>query len=127
MRGYCEACKPIHSAKARFDASRPSAAKRGYGRQWQKERLAHFRAYPFCVDPYRVHGYWHADGCGGERRWIELPIEATVLDHKVPHRGDAEKFKDPHNRQGLCDTCHNRKTATEDSAFAGHPGVGKFL
>jgi 5-methylcytosine-specific restriction protein A len=38
---------------------------------------------------------------------------ATVLDHRIPHRGMAALFWDQANWQGLCKTCHGRKTARE--------------
>ena len=103
-KGYC-AVHAKDAPKARIEAARPSAAKRGYGRQWQRQREAYLREKPFCADPYGVHG-------------ARLE-EATVLDHIVPHKGDRALFEDAGNRQGLCKACHDRKTATEDSGFAG--------
>jgi 5-methylcytosine-specific restriction protein A len=38
---------------------------------------------------------------------------ATVLDHVIPHRGDARLFWDQRNWQGLCVRCHGLKTARE--------------
>jgi hypothetical protein len=32
---------------------------------------------------------------------------ATVVDHKIPHKGNAELFWDESNWQGLCDNDHN--------------------
>jgi 5-methylcytosine-specific restriction endonuclease McrA len=32
---------------------------------------------------------------------------STVVDHKVPHKGDYKLFWDPKNHQALCATCHN--------------------
>ena len=34
----------------------------------------------------------------------------TVVDHIVPHRGDARLFWDEDNWQPLCKSCHDRKT-----------------
>jgi 5-methylcytosine-specific restriction protein A len=62
------------------------------------------REHPLCADIYGDHG--------------ERVVLATQLDHIVPHKGDMKLFRDPKNRQGLCDSCHGRKTATEDSSFA---------
>lgn len=104
-KGYCVTCAPKHSAKARVEANRPSAAKRGYGRAWQKARASFFAGNPLCAGfPKGVH-----DG---------RVIAATDLDHRIPHRGDMVVFWDASNWQGLCKECHSRKTATEDSAFA---------
>jgi 5-methylcytosine-specific restriction protein A len=38
---------------------------------------------------------------------------ATVLDHRIPHRGDPVLFWDEANWQGLCRKCHGVKTAAE--------------
>lgn len=38
---------------------------------------------------------------------------SMVLDHIRPHRGDSYLFWSQTNWQGLCTTCHNRKTASE--------------
>lgn len=41
----------------------------------------------------------------------EQRIAATTdVDHVVPHRGDYRLFWDRSNLQGLCHTCHSRKT-----------------
>lgn len=48
---------------------------------------------------------------------------ATVVDHIKPHKGDMEVFWDLSNWQGLCEPCHNKKTAREDGAF-GHSSAG---
>jgi 5-methylcytosine-specific restriction protein A len=37
-----------------------------------------------------------------------------VVDHIVPHRGDERLAFDRDNLQGLCKSCHDRKTATEN-------------
>lgn len=38
---------------------------------------------------------------------------ATDLDHITPHRGNVRLFWDQQNWQGLCSSCHGRKTARE--------------
>jgi 5-methylcytosine-specific restriction enzyme A len=59
---------------------------------------------------------------------------SVVADHIKPHLGNWDLFTDLNNLQGLCEHCHNVKTATEDggfgnirpqpvSTFAGQPGV----
>ena len=93
--------------KQAFDRHRPSSHKRGYTRAWLKYRLAYLMRYPLCVH------------C--ERDGKVTPAEE--LDHKDPHRGDMDLFWDPDNHQGLCKSCHSRKTATEDTAFA-RPNAG---
>ncbi|MFA6100484.1 MAG: HNH endonuclease signature motif containing protein [Patescibacteria group bacterium] len=54
--------------------------------------------------------------CGRDRA-------ATVVDHKEPHKGDYELFWDEDNWQGLCASCHNRKTAAEDGGLGNQQGV----
>jgi len=78
-----------------------SAAKRGYGRRWQRYRLSYLKANPLCV------------------KCIEQTkaIAAEVVDHIIPHKGDHDLFWDKNNHQPLCTPCHNYKTATEDGGF----------
>ena len=45
------------------------------------------------------------------------------VDHKIPHRGNWDLFTDLKNLQGLCRSCHARKTAAEDGGF----GNNKYL
>jgi 5-methylcytosine-specific restriction protein A len=64
---------------------------RGYGWRWQKARLLHLRANPLCV-------------MCQERGHVTL---ASVVDHRIPHRGDPVLFWDRTNWQSLCSTHHN--------------------
>ena len=43
--------------------------------------------------------------------------EATVVDHKKPHKGNKALFFDPDNLASMCAPCHNTKTAKEDGGF----------
>lgn len=38
---------------------------------------------------------------------------ATDLDHIIPHRGSEKLFWDQSNWQGLCHSCHSKKTIEE--------------
>ena len=78
-------------------ADKETAAQRGYGYRWQKERAEFLRANPLCVE------------CGRRGR----VVRATVVDHKIPHRGDPVLFWDRSNWQGLCQEDHNEKTKME--------------
>ena len=49
---------------------------------------------------------------------------ASVVDHRVPHRGDMALFWDSSNWQSMAKECHDRKTATEDGGF-GQVGAGQ--
>lgn len=70
---------------------RDSAAKRGYGRRWQKYRDNYLRLHPLCK--------MHQD--------MGRIVPATVVDHVQPHRGDHKLFWDPKNHQPLCKPCHD--------------------
>jgi len=80
-RGRCE-----QHAK-QYERGRPSAAKRGYDREWREIRAEHLAMYPFCVV------------CG---------LPATDVDHIVPRaQGGSSEHS---NLQSLCHTHHSRKT-----------------
>jgi len=42
---------------------------------------------------------------------------SAVVDHIEPHRGDRELFFARSNLQGVCKSCHDRKTARQDGGF----------
>lgn len=88
--------------KAEHDRWRDSSTKRGYGKRWQKARASYLARHPLCK---------HCERAG-------ITCAAVELDHVIPHRGDMKLFWDNKNWQGLCKSCHSRKTATEDSSFA---------
>lgn len=66
---------------------------------WRRARRAHLAAHPLCVT------------C--EAMGVLRP--ATVLDHKVPVRDGADFFE-ASNHQGLCASCHAKKSAKEGHA-----------
>ena len=71
-----------------------------YNARWRRERLAFLAAHPLC----RMHE---------ELGRVQL---ATVVDHKIPHRGDETLFWDRGNWQPLCKPCHDaHKQAQEHS------------
>lgn len=76
---------------ARHNARRPTAAQRGYNHEWRKARAEYLAMHPHCRECAQ-HGI------------IRL---ATVVDHKVPHRGDKRLFWHRANWQPLCEHCHN--------------------
>jgi 5-methylcytosine-specific restriction protein A len=87
---YCLKHKPLYQ--------RASARERGYDNRWQKARKRFLKANPLCVK------------CKEQGKYVE----ATVVDHIVPHRGDKILFWDESNFQSLCKNCHDRKTMTTD-------------
>lgn len=98
--GYCDE----HGAARRqaVEAARGSAASRGYGSKWRREREIYLAKNPVCVE-HRSRG---------------RIVAASVVDHIIPHKGDDKLFWSRSNWQALCKSCHDRKTATEDGGFA---------
>ena len=96
---FCE--KHKQQERKRHDRERPTAAQRGYGSRWRKARATYLRQHPLCVE------------CEKAGR----TTAATVVDHRIPHRGDPVLFWDVNNWQALCAECHNRKTAREDGRW----------
>jgi 5-methylcytosine-specific restriction protein A len=69
-----------------------------YGSQeWKRLRRWWMGEHPLCV------------ACAS----AGLATLAEDLDHIQPHRGSREVFFDKGNLQGLCASCHSRKTAEE--------------
>lgn len=91
---YCEKHKALHPEEVR------SAAKRGYGRKWQKASREFLRVHPLCAECMKKQPPQY--------------VKAAVVDHRIPHRGDPKLFWDQGNWQSLCKQCHDRKTMTED-------------
>ena len=80
--------KSDQERKARHDAKRPNAYARGYNDEWRRESKAFLALNPKCQHP----------GCNAY---------ATVVHHKIAHRGDMRLFWDRRNWQGLCAHHHN--------------------
>lgn len=76
---------------------RTSSTARGYTYRWQQERAAYLREHPLCQCP----------ACDDGRLRVMV---ATVVDHKVPHRGDMTLFWDQSNWQAMNKECHDAKT-----------------
>lgn len=99
----------VRAEQRAHDAARGSASKRGYGRRWQAASKGWLRQHPLCQCP----------DCDEGRKRV---TPATVVDHKVPHRGDMALFWDPTNWQSMAKTCHDSKTAREDGGFGPRGG-----
>jgi 5-methylcytosine-specific restriction protein A len=81
-----------------------TSTQRGYGYKWQKARERYLLDHPLCVYCDR-HG---------------LTAAASVVDHKIPHRGDQDLFWDEANWQSWCKPCHDSvKQAEEAGGFTG--------
>ena len=89
----------------------PSAGyKHLYSYRWQKASKAFLAKHPLCECPH----------CDGGRIRTTL---ATVVDHKVPHRGDRGLFWDRDNWQPMGKACHDSyKARLERSGTV--PGAG---
>lgn len=86
---------PKHAVK------RLGSTARGYNYRWQRFREHWLSHNPLCV----------------ECRKAGRSVEATDLDHIVPHKGDMERFWDKSNVQGLCASHHSEKTSREDGGW----------
>jgi HNH endonuclease. len=71
-------------------SNKTSSTARGYNYEWQRYRADFIAAHPLCA----IRGA----GC---------TLATTVVDHVIPHRGDAALFWNPANHQSACDHCHN--------------------
>jgi hypothetical protein len=58
---------------------------------WKRARAAQLREHPLCR--------MHMD--------LGQTVEATVVDHITPHKGDMVRFLDGENLQSLCKPCHD--------------------
>lgn len=104
--------RSVHEARpttARTVAkARGKTAERGYGGAWQRFRLAWLADHPLCRE------------CEEK----DLVVEATDVDHIIPHRGDPVRFwLGPF--QSLCGSCHGRKSAREGQALAQGKAAGR--
>ena len=97
--GKCE--KHRIQQRRELEAGRASATSRGYGSRWRTARKRFLELNPLCVECNRMGRL----------------TAATVVDHIVPHKGDAELFWDQSCWQALCKPCHDRKTAREDGRW----------
>lgn len=94
--------KHQRETRRRVDRERGSAHRRGYDKRWRKARKDFLQEHPLCELE-----------CAREGRLTP----ATVVDHKIPHRGDDRLFWDRANWQAACKPCHDRKTAREDGRW----------
>jgi len=97
----CE-IKRTKENNAHYEATRPSASKRGYDHEWRKARTEYLQQNTQC-------------------RMCRQP--ATLVDHVLPHRGNKRLFWNKANWQPLCTHCHaSRKQSIERSSQGGSRG-----
>ena len=80
-----------------YDRDRGTRTDRGYDNRWLRARSVFLKQHPLCAI------------CETEGRITP----ATLVDHRVPHRGNMVFFWDQTNWQSLCPSCHSRKTRAE--------------
>ena len=85
------------------DAARPSAAARGYDREWAAVRADHLAANPQCIE------------CGAP---------ASHVDHIVSIRQAPHRRLDRTNLRSMCHPCHSRRTARDQSRGWGRGAGG---
>lgn len=89
----------VHVQKDGARANGDGSTARGYNYRWQKAREKFLRANPLCE-------YCQRDG---------RLTAATVVDHKIPHRGDQQLFWDEANWAPLCSHCHSSVKQREEN------------
>lgn len=99
---YCET--HLKQTRKADDKRRGSAASRGYGHSWRKARKIFLGQHPLC----------ECQECQAGKVRIRA---ATVVDHKIPHKGNMVLFWDCNNWQSMARSCHDKKTAKEDGGF----------
>jgi 5-methylcytosine-specific restriction endonuclease McrA len=91
---------PASTTGPSWRTDKTSSTQRGYTYAWQKARERFLDAHPLCVE------------CEAEAR----TTPATIVDHKIPHRGDQKLFWDETNWQSMCKPHHDAKTQAETAA-----------
>ena len=90
---------PAHKADARRQVRRFQQGLTAYNSaRWMRIRNAFRETHPFCVNDGKV------EGC---------TCLTDVVDHVLPHEGQADLMFDESNLQPMCWSCHSRKTAGE--------------
>lgn len=94
---------PTDRSKARrsraYDRERGTAAQRGYGAEWARNRRRYLQQHPLCVE------------CAKR----EITRAATVVDHIIPAKVRPDLFWNQDNWQPLCASCHGKKTRRENA------------
>ncbi len=97
----CASHGAMPTASARriaLDRMRGSARSRGYTKAWERARLAYLQKHPLCA---------HCEARG-------FVTAGQVVDHVVPHRGNAHLFWLEANWQTLCHPCDRAKKPREN-------------
>ena len=81
----------VAMAQPSWRSDKRKTAERGYGGKWQRERATFLDANPLC------------ERC--ERLGRMTP--STVVNHRIPHRGDMKQFWDRKNWEPACKPHHD--------------------
>jgi len=96
-----------------------NSTQRGYGYKWQQARAGFLLKHPHCVMCLAAmgvpQGLSDAESVACYDKGLLPPI-ATVVDHKVAHRGDMKLFWQTSNWQSLCKPCHDSHAQRRDRA-----------
>src|SRR5579859_4625807 len=96
---------PTH--RPRFAPSRMKVADPFYKTAaWLSMRRMILNRVPMCVECIRDHRL----------------SASTHVDHKISRQQRPDLALDPDNLQGLCASCHSRKTAASDGGFGNTKG-----
>jgi hypothetical protein len=68
--------------------------------EWRALRKAQLQCQPIC-ERCRAKGF---------------VVSATVVNHRKPHKGDANLFRDPTNLQSVCQPCHDGPIQAEEAS-----------
>lgn len=101
-----------------------TSTERGYGYAWQQARAGFLTKHPFCVRCLIEAGITATGRAEVILECAERDIAvpwASVLDHRIPHRGDKRLFWDRDNWDPLCTTHHVRDKQREERAAQRDP------
>lgn len=102
--GRCELhSNDIQIQRQQYNKDRPEWTKLYKTKRWRDARLRYLNQHPLC----------ECDECKQNNR----VLPATIIDHKIPHKGNYDLFWDEDNWQAMAKRCHDRKTAKEDGGF----------
>jgi hypothetical protein len=94
-----------------------TSTERGYGYAWQQARAGFLAKHPFCVRCLAEAGITSKGKAEVILECAERDIAvpwASVVDHRIPHRGDKQLFWDRDNWDPLCTPHHARDKQREE-------------
>jgi 5-methylcytosine-specific restriction protein A len=87
--------------KKEYDKHRPEHHNMYNNTRYKRERIDFLKEHPLC----------ECEECVGlGRLW-----PATIVDHKIAHKGDYDLFWDWSNWQSMAKQCHDKKTGREEA------------